>query len=462
MATDVDVLVVGGGLSGLAAALGAKRRGASVEVLESAPRPGGTIGTVHRDGALYETGPNSALDTTPLIDALLDATGSRGERVEPSALAARRFVVRDGKLVPLPASPRAMLATRAFSLRAKLRLAAEPFIARAPSAEEESVAAFVRRRLGDEFLDYAVDPFVAGVYAGDPERLSLPAAFPRLHALEQRHGSLLRGQIAGARERRRSAETAKNAARSFSFRNGMQTLTDALARTVGRVETGVRVGRVERDAEGTWIVTGRRDGETIARRARAVIVAVPAADASALVRELAPGAAQRLATIEYAAVATVATLYRREDIADPLAGFGFLVPRKERREILGSLFSSSMFEHRAPPGTVLLTTFVGGLRNPELPRRSDDEIAAIVGRELRALVGARADPLWIAITRWPRAIPQYDLGHLERLRGVEETERALPGLLFCANYRGGIAVGDCIKSADATAAAVGAYLEGNA
>ncbi len=281
MATDVDVLVVGGGLSGLAAALGAKRRGASVEVLESAPRPGGTIGTVHRDGALYETGPNSALDTTPLIDALLDATGSRGERVDLRAVAATRFVVRDGKLVPLPASPRAMLGTRAFSLRAKLRLAAEPFIARAPSAAEELVAAFVRRRLGDEFLDYAVDPFVAGVYAGDPERLSLPAAFPRLHALEQRYGSLVRGQIAGARERKRSAETAKNAARSFSFRNGMQTLTDALARTVGRVETGVRVERVERDADGTWIVAGRRDGETIARRARAVIVAVPAADASA-------------------------------------------------------------------------------------------------------------------------------------------------------------------------------------
>jgi oxygen-dependent protoporphyrinogen oxidase len=234
----------------------------------------------------------------------------------------------------------------------------------------------------------------------------------------------------------------------------MQTLTDALARTVGRVETGVRVERVERDAGGTWTVTGKRDGETIARRAQAVIVAVPAADASALVRELAPAAAQQLAAIEYAAVASVASLYQRDDVADPLAGFGFLVPRREKREILGSLFSSSMFEHRAPQGTVLLTTFVGGMRNPDLPRRSDDDIAAVVGRELRALVGARADPLWIAIKRWPRAIPQYDLGHLERLRSVDEAERALPGLLFCANYRGGISVGDCIKSADATAAAV--------
>ena len=201
---DADVVVIGGGLSGLAAAFGVKQRGASVEVLEAASRSGGTIGTIHRDGALYETGPNSALDTTPLINALLEASGSRGERIETSAVAARRFVVRGGKLVLLPASPPEFLATRAFSLRAKLRLAAEPLIARAPEGAEESVATFVRRRLGTEFLDYAVDPFVAGVYAGDPERLSLPAAFPRLHALAQRHGRLIRGQLARARARWRA------------------------------------------------------------------------------------------------------------------------------------------------------------------------------------------------------------------------------------------------------------------
>jgi oxygen-dependent protoporphyrinogen oxidase len=457
---DADVIVIGGGLSGLAAALGVKQRGASVEVLEAASRSGGTIGTIHRDGALYETGPNSALDTTPLIDALLEATGTRGDRIETSALAATRFIVRGGKLVALPSSPPAFLATRAFSLGAKLRLAIEPFIERAPVGAEESVAAFVRRRLGTEFLDYAVDPFVAGVYAGDPERLSLPAAFPRLHALEQRYGSLIRGQIAGAGERRRNPETAKNRARSFSFRNGMQVLTDALARTVGRVETCVRVERVERDADGAWIVRARRDGEAIGRRAQSVIVAAPAAEASVLVGELAPAAAQGLAAIDYAAVASVATAYRRTDVADPLAGFGFLVPRKENRRILGSLFSSSMFENRAPPGTVLLTTFVGGLRHPGLPQRSDDEIAAIVTGELRALAGARADPLWIAVTRWPRAIPQYDLGHRERLSAVDAAERSLPGLHFCANYRGGISVGDCVKSADATATAVTEFLEG--
>ncbi|HZW72175.1 MAG TPA: protoporphyrinogen oxidase, partial [Caldimonas sp.] len=274
-----------------------------------------------------------------------------------------------------------------------------------------------------------------------------------------RHGSLIRGQLAGASDRPGNPETPKNRAHSFSFRNGMQTLTDALARTVERVATGVRVERIEHDAEGRWIVTGRRNGETIVRRARAVIIAVPAAEASQLVRELARDAAQGLAAIDYAAVATVATAYRRADVADPLAGFGFLVPRKENRRILGTLFSSSMFENRAPVGTVLLTTFVGGRRHPELPQRSDDEIATIVTGELRDLVGARAAPLWIAITRWPRAIPQYDLGHRERLSTVDAAERALPGLFFCANYRGGVSVGDCIKAADATATTVAELLK---
>jgi protoporphyrinogen/coproporphyrinogen III oxidase len=457
---DADVIVVGGGISGLAAALGVRQRGASVEVLEAARRAGGTIGTIHRDGALVEMGPNSALDNTPLIDALLDATGIRGERVDASAVAATRFVVRDAKLVPLPSSPSSLIATPAFSAGAKLRLLREPFIGRAPADVEESVAAFVRRRLGAEFLDYAVDPFVSGVYAGDPERLSLPAAFPRLHALEQKYGSLIRGQIQGARERRQAAEKAKNIAGSFSFRSGMQTLTDALARAVDRVAVGVRAHGIEREADGVWRVDGVRDGETVVRRARAVILAVPAYEAATLVRKLAPAATEGLAAIDYAAVASIATAYRRGDVAHALAGFGFLVPAKERRGILGSLFSSSMFEGRAPAGSVLMTTFVGGRRNPELFAMSDGELGNLVDEELRALVGARAAPLWHSVVRWTHAIPQYDLGHRDRLRPVDHAERALPGLFFCANYRGGVAVGDCIRSAHATADGMTEFLRG--
>ena len=458
--TDVDVIVVGGGISGLAAAFGAQQRGVSVEVLDAGARAGGVIGTAHRDGALYELGPNSALDTTPLINELLDALGIRSERAEASAVAATRFIVRDGKPMALPLSPGALLTTPAFTLGAKLRLLREPFIAPAPAALEESIAAFVRRRLGSEFLDYVIDPFVSGVYAGDPEQISVAAAFPRLHALEQKYGSLIKGQIQGARERRRSADTAKNTAGSFSFRRGMQTLTDALARAVASVATAVRVGEIARNSDGTWTVTGTRDGEPVVRRARAVVLATPAHATAELLRKLAPAATQGLAAIPYAAIASVASAYRRVDIGHSLAGFGFLVPKKEQRQILGSLFSSSMFEGRAPAETVLLTSFVGGLRNPALPAKPDAELAAIVHGELRALAGARSEPLWMNVTRWTHAIPQYNLGHRERLRPVEDAERAFPGLFFCASYRGGVSVGDCIKSAHAMAETLTRFLAG--
>jgi oxygen-dependent protoporphyrinogen oxidase len=177
-------------------------------------------------------------------------------------------------------------------------------------------------------------------------------------------------------------------------------------------------------------------------------------------RDIAPAAAQGLAAIEYAAIASVATVYRRLDVGHPLAGFGFLVPRKERRKVLGSLFSSSMFEGRAAAGTVLFTTFIGGLRNPDLPGKPDAELEAFVRDELRSLVDARGEPLWNAITRWSHAIPQYNLAHRDRLRPVEDAERALPGLFFCANYRGGVSVGDCIKSSHAMAEGIRAFLAG--
>jgi len=335
----------------------------------------------------------------------------------------------------------------AFTPGAKFRLWREPFIAPAPPEAEESIADFTRRRLGAEILEYAVDPFVAGVYAGDPERISVAAAFPRIHALEQKYGSVIRGQIQAARERRRSAHHAAASGGSFSFRNGMQTLTDALARAVGRVTLRAHVGQVERVADGGWLLTGSREGEPFAWRARSVVLATSAFAAARLVRELAPVPAQALAEIPYATLAIVATAYRRADIAHPLAGFGFLVPKREQRNILGSLFSSSMFEGRAPPEAALLTSFVGGMRHPELVAKRDDELATLVHGELQALVGARSEPQWTAVTRWTHAIPQYTLGHRERLRAVEEAERSLPGVTFCANYRDGVSVGDRIQAA---------------
>lgn len=456
---EFDAVVVGAGISGLVSAYRLQLAGFDVAVLDAGARPGGVIGSVARDGFLYERGPNSALDTTPLIGELVDALGLRPALRFASAVADRRYVVRNGVPTPLPMSPGAFLTTRLFSPAAKLALLREPFVARAAPGVEESIAAFVRRRLGREFLDYAIDPFVAGIYAGDPEQISVPAAFPRLHALEQRWGSLIRGQVFGAAERRRQKEAAKNTAKSFSFSGGMQMLTDALAAALQTLLLNTRVTRIERAADGRF--TLHAEGAAAVPgpwRARALVLATPADGAAALLREHVPDAAAALGEIPYAPVATVASGYAAADIAHALDGFGCLVPRREGRRLLGVLFSSSMFEGRAGAGQTLLTTFIGGRRQPELVALDAPEIGAIAQAEHAALLGARAAPLFQQVTRWPRAIPQYTLGHLARVARAEAAQQALPGLAFCANWKGGVSVGDCIKSGHGCADAVAAQL----
>lgn len=458
MSIDCDALVVGAGISGLTTAFQLAKRGVAVEVIDAAPRPGGVVGSERRDGMLYERGPNSILDTGPFINEMLSELGILNERVDMSAIAEKRFLVRTDRLNTLPTTPFAFLTTSLFSPGAKLRLLREPFIGRAPVKTEESVAQFVLRRLGREFLDYAIEPFVAGVYAGDPAELSLSAAFPRMHAIEQRYGSLIRGQIFGARERARSGAKARNIAPSFSFPAGLQTLTDVLARRIGRVSTDTRATSLGREPDGTIVVTAERGGNTSQIRARAMVLAVPANCATPLLRDFAPDAARALEEIPYAGVVSVAHGYRRSDVLHPLDGFGVLAPRVEKRRILGTLFSSSIFDGRAPEDVVLFTTFVGGRRDPQLLSRSDEDLAEIVCEELAALVGARGAPVFCELTRWPRAIPQYTLGHLDRIRRAEQAQHALPGLYLCASYRGGVAVGDCIRSGRETAEAVMNYL----
>jgi protoporphyrinogen/coproporphyrinogen III oxidase len=455
---NADVIVVGAGLSGLTTAYRLQRAGLAVEVREAAARAGGVIGSERRDGVLFERGPNSGLDTTPLINEMLRDLGIAGERIDGSAASSKRYVLRGGRTVALPTSAGAFLGTPLFSAAAKLRLFAEPFIARAAPDSEESIAGFVRRRLGQEFLDYAIEPFVAGIYAGDPEQLSVPAAFPRLHALEQRYGSLLKGALLGARERRKSSEKAKNMAPSFSFAQGMQTLTDTLAAALPAVRYGHRVTALTQAADGRFVLAGEAGGQPWSSSARAVVLAVPAYAASEIVGPLAPAAARALDGIVYPPVAVVASAYRRQDVAHPLDGFGFLAPRVEQPAVLGTLFSSSMFEGRAPQDTVLLTSFVGGRRSPAAAAAPDQELCRAVDEELARLLGTRRPPLWNEVTRWPRAIPQYALGHRQRLTAVEAAETEWPGLYFCANYRGGVSISDCIKSAHATADRVAGQL----
>jgi len=454
-----QAIIVGGGISGLTVAYFLRRAGFAVTVLEAGNSPGGTMKTVAEGGWLVETGPTSALETTPLFGEMFDELGITGERLYAAAAAGRRYILRDGKLHPLPMSPGAFVMSSLWSARGKLRLMKEPFVGRA--AEEETIAQFVSRRLGREFLDYAINPFVAGVYAGDPSSLSVRAAFPKLYALEERYGGLMRGMVRGAGERRKRAEKAKDRARMFSFRNGMQTFPDALARLQGGgMRTECAVTSIERKAppDGTpaFVVRCRRGGREESLEAPVVVMAVPAYVAGELIRPFSPALAESLGRMYYPPVTEVFLGFPSSSMGRPLDGFGFLVPEREKRNILGTIWTSALFPGRAPAGHVALTTFVGGSRQPSLAGLDDGEIAGMVSAELRALMGVRGDPVYAKVVRWQKAIPQYTLGHLALMAELGEFEARTRGLYFGGNYRGGIAVGDCLTAGESLARRIGA------
>lgn len=448
-----SVVVVGAGISGLTAAWWLHKAGVEVTVLEKDMVAGGTMQTRCEDGWLVETGPNSALETTPLFGEMFAELGILGERLYSDAKAERRYILRDGRLHPLPTSPGAFLKTGLWTLAGKLRLLKEPFIGRAE--REETIAEFVERRIGKEFLDYAINPFVAGVYAGNPEHLSVRMAFPKLYALEEKYGGLIRGMIGGARERKKRAEKAKDRARMFSFMRGMQTFPEAIARHLGnRMKTGCEVTGIVRDPTGVVSIQFSKGGVAESLTADVVVVAVPAFLASRLIEPMDSSLATMLSAIHYPPVAEVFLGFHESRVGRPLDGFGFLIPAKEKRSILGTIWSSALFPHRAPEGHVALTTFVGGSRQPELAGKSESELIALVLTELQDLMHVTGEPSFSRVMRWDRAIPQYNLGYGKVIEAIEAFEKRYEGVYFCANYRGGIAVGDCVMSGKETADAV--------
>ena len=374
-----------------------------------------------------------------------------------------RYILRDGILHPLPMKPGLFLKSRLWSLPAKLRLLKEPFIGRA--SKEETIAEFVSRRLGSEFLDYAINPFVAGVYAGNPEQLSVQAAFPKLYALEKNYGGLLKGQLLGARERKKREEKAKDRSRLFSYKNGMQTLPDAIVKALeGRVHVNSRVQRFFPVSENgnprteLYRVTGRDGGKEFSVVANAVIFAVPSFVASTFVEQFDAPLASSLKNIYYPPVAEVFLGFHANAVRRALDGFGFLVPAKEQRKILGSIWSSVLFPDRSPAGHFALTSFVGGSRQPELASLGEDALVELVRGELRSIMGISEEPVYSRVTRWERAIPQYRIGHLSMMREVDEFERSQRGIFLAGNYRGGIAVGDCVINSETTAQRVAAFV----
>ena len=468
-----SVAVVGAGITGLVAAYSLQRRGVNVTLLEASEHAGGAIRTSHQDGFLAEHGPNSFVTSAP-VEALLSELDLAEDVVEANPDANKRFVVRDGALMPFPLTPMAMLGTRLFSLKAKLRVLLEPLVPRGVADNDESVASFVRRRLGHEVLDYAVDPFVSGIFAGDSETLSMAHAFPRVSELERKHGSLSKGLMAERRAARAAAaptsgdttaadtdssDDAPVRTRLISFLDGMQTLPDALAASLGgtlKRECAVRL--LHREG-GRWVVDTGEDAGARPRTFDAVVMATPAHVLAAM--EL-PGEMRKHATpverVEYPAVSTLTLGFHRRDVAHALDGFGMLIPSREGRALLGALFSSSLFPNRAPNHHVTITSFLGGARNPQIARESTDALIERTLRELRELLGVRGTPVFQQHIFWPRAIPQYSLGYSAVKAAADATEVANPGLYLAGNYRHGVSVGDCVASGQQIARRVEHYL----
>jgi oxygen-dependent protoporphyrinogen oxidase len=437
-AVNTDVLVIGGGISGLTTAFHLVRGGWRVVLLESSSRVGGSLETRTDGPWRFELGPNTVLENHETVTRLIRECGLEGEKVTASPSAKRRFLWKAGQLHALPSGPVGFLKTPLFPASAKLRLLREPWISK--GNPDETIAAFVRRRLGQAFLDYAVGPFVSGVYAGDPERLSVRHAVPKIASLEREHGSLIRGALA-----RRKGPAPGGA--MISFREGLDQLPRKLAQEIGDVRTGVACRQIVRTPEGF-----RAETDAGAFEARQVVLAVPADAAARLLEDASGGRSRGLAEIPYAAVALVSTGWRREDIAHPLGGFGFLAPRKEGLHVLGVLFPSEIFPGRAPEGHAVLTAFAGGRTQPEVVGWDDDRLMSTVLEELRRTVGVRGEPLIRTVRRWPRAIPQYEVGHGRFLDLAREIETALPGLRIGGNFLHGVSVPDCIRNATEIAA----------
>ena len=457
------VAIVGGGITGLSAAFRLREQNIPVVLYEAGGRVGGAIQTIRENGFVSEYGPGAILETSPKITELISDLGLNPRRCDASGAAQKNYIVRGGRMISLPGSAAALAATRLFSAAGKLRIAAEPFVRTPPASEDESVADFVVRRLGREFLDYAINPFVSGVYAGDPTKLSLRHAFAKLHAVEARYGSLIVGQYLGAWERCRRKEVSRPRAPKVSFDEGLQLLPDALLERLGDVVKLHSPVCALKKEEGSWTVTVRSGTGGEQRRHSALLLTAPAHQLAGIpLHGAGEDSLEPLGGIEHPAVARIVLGFRREDVADPLNGFGFLVPAAERMRILGTTFSSSLFANRAPAGHVLLTTFVGGSRNPELAGRDAGELMELVLQDLRRVLGVRGRPVYCHHALFPAAIPQYNVGFGKFMEWFAAMEGRHEGLFFAGSYRNGVSVGNSIIAGQEAAGSIAEFFHGGA
>src|SRR5271154_4802134 len=463
MNNSLKVAVIGAGISGLACAYRLQQLGLDVPVFEANDCAGGMIDSVEKDGFLFEAGPQSFQGTPALLELIRElGLEAQLQTADPRA---PRYVLLHGRLRKIPMSPQALLVSTLLKPMSRWKIASEPFKKSQPPTEEESVAAFVRRKFGHEILEYLVAPFVSGVYAGDPEKLSLTAAFPTLDEWERQYGSVLRGAI----KSRPPKEQRTGAPPLCSFSHGVAALPRALATKLGdALQYETRAVSVDFAGAGQHGRAGAgpaceirivRNGQEQSALSGAVVIATPAYAAAHLLETSAPHLAQTLSGIAYAPVAVVACTFYRQQVGYPLEGFGFLVPRGEKVRTLGTVWNSSLFPGRAHEASVTITSFIGAAPHPQIMNLHEENIAAIVAEENARILGITGPPVETAVWKYPRALPQYNLGHGFIVEAIRDAERAAPGLFFAGNYLEGPAVGKCVENGFQTAESVRKYLQ---
>jgi len=442
-----SVAIIGAGITGLTAAFYLKRQGMPVTVYEASGRVGGVIQSIRKDGFLAEFGPNTILETSPKIGQLVRDAGLEARKLATDPKAEARYVVRYGRPIEMPGSPLGFFTTPLFTAKAKLAVLREPFIRPRRDGVEESIGQFVVRRFNREFLDHAIDALVAGIYAGDPHKLSLPHAFPKLKALEDNYGSMIKGQIFGARDRKKSGEVAKDRAPKFSFDEGLQVLPDTLAAQLGDLlKLNTPVTKLTQMSDGWRVTTASGESEfdaviycgTAHRLAELEIMGGRAA--------LPHSPTESFSEITYPPVAAVVLGFRREDVTHSCTGFGMLIPKIEGCKILGTIFSSALFPNRAPTGHITLTSYIGGARYPELGLLPEKELIKATLADLSVLLGVKGQPIFTHTKTWPQAIPQYNVGYGKYRDLLNDLEVKNTNLFFAGHYRDGVSLGDSIVS----------------
>ncbi len=437
------VAVVGGGISGLAAAFSLYSKGYEVRVFEKSSRPGGLIASERsKEGFLLEHAATCVFNFLPEVDFFCQTLGLNERQVFRSEAAKRRYLVKDGKTVQVPNRGFGFVSTDLISLKGKVRLLMEPFIPRGES--DETVAQFASRRFGKEVFEQTLEPYISGTLAGNADHTCLRSTFTQFAALEDEYGSILKGSLM---RKLKGIRTSSCSARVFSFNDGMAVLPEVIAATLGDgFKGGCAVTGVVRQGS-TWSVAVERDGRQELFKADAVLIATPANAAARLLSPLNDALGAILNGIRYSPMVISYLGFKKEDVEHPLDGIGCLVPRKEEGvEILGSLWPATLFPGRAPDGSVLFMNYIGGARHPHKVKQSDEELTAESLADLQKIVGLKGTPSFQKLIRHDRALPQYNIGHQLFLKSVADALKSLPGLFVSGNYLNGVSVRACISN----------------